>query len=49
MEQYEITNKGDGVYEMQKPSYITQGREEMPFVLDKQGLQQFIYYDIIKK
>lgn len=26
----------------------TQGKEEMPFVLDKENKQLFIYYDIIK-
>lgn len=26
---------------------LSQGKEEMPFVIDEQGLQRFVYYDII--
>ena len=27
---------------------LTQGKEEMPFLIDEQGRQRFVYYDIIK-
>lgn len=28
---------------------LSQGKEEMPFVLDEQGRQRFVYYDLIEK